>query len=47
MIDQLTEYTGIGAAETFFDSHQLHPEPVDLLEQLGFLGLVLRADSKF
>jgi len=41
MIYQPTEYTAIRAAETFFEPFQLHLQPADLLEQLGFLGLPL------
>ena len=41
MIDQPTEYTVIRAVETFFEPLQLHLQPADLLQQLGFLGLPL------
>jgi len=39
VIDQLAQFTGIRATETFFEPLQLHLQPPDLLEQLGLLGL--------
>ena len=41
MIDQLAQFTGIKAAETFFELLQLHLQTTHLLEQLGLLGLAL------
>jgi len=41
VIDQLAEFTGIRAAETFFEPLQLHLQPPDLLKELCFLGLPL------
>ncbi len=41
VIDQLAQFTGIRAAETFFEPLQLHLQPPDLLEQFGLLGLTL------
>jgi len=40
-IDQLSQFTGIRAAETFFEPFHLHLQPADLLEQLCFIGLAL------
>ncbi len=39
MINQFSQFTGIRAAETFFQPLQLHFELADLLEQLSLLGL--------
>jgi hypothetical protein len=41
VIDQFAQFTGVRAAETFFEPLQLHLQPPDLLEQLGLLGLPL------
>jgi len=41
VIDQFTQFTGVRAAETFFEPLQLHLQPADLLEQLGVLGLIV------
>ena len=41
VIDQLAQFTGIRAAEIFFEPLQLHLKPSDLLEQLGLFGLPL------
>ncbi|MCX5951474.1 MAG: hypothetical protein NT158_10070 [Cyanobacteria bacterium] len=35
----MESFTGITAAETFFEPLQLHLQPADLLEQLCLLGL--------
>jgi len=39
VIDQLAQFTGVRAAETFFEPIQLHLLLTDLLEQLGLLEL--------
>ncbi len=39
LIDQLGQFMGIRAAETFFEPLQLHLQLADLLEQLSLLGL--------
>ena len=39
VIDQLAQFTGVRAAETFFEPLQFHLELADLLEQLCLLGL--------
>jgi len=39
VIDQLAQFTGVRAAETFFEALQLHLQLADLLEQLCLLGL--------
>ena len=39
VIDQLAQFTGIRAAETFFEPLQLNLQLADLLEQLSLLGL--------
>lgn len=41
VIDQLSQFTGIKAAETFFELLQLHLQLGDLLKQLGHLDLSL------
>ena len=41
VIDQLAQFTGIRAAETFFEPLKLHLKPADLLEHLSLLGLPL------
>jgi len=41
VIDQLAQFTGIRAAETFFEPFQLHLQAPDLLEQLRLFGLSL------
>ena len=40
-INQLSQFTGIRAAEIFFEPLQFHLELADLLEQLSVLGLTL------
>ncbi len=41
LIDQLSQFMGVRAAEIFFEPLQLHLQPTDLLEQFGLLGLNL------
>jgi len=41
VIDQLAQFTGVRAAEIFFEPLQLHLQLADLLEQLGFSDLAL------
>jgi hypothetical protein len=43
-INQLSQFTGIRAAEIFFEPLQFHLEIADLLEQLSFFGLALLLD---
>ena len=41
VIDQLAQFTGIRAAESFFEPLQLHLQPSDLLEKLSLPGQAL------
>jgi len=41
VIDQLSQFTGVRAAEIFFKPLQLHLQLADLLEHLSLLGLNL------
>ena len=41
MIDQFSQFTGVRAAEIFFEPLQLHLQAAYLLEQLSLLGLNL------